>query len=108
MLRVRGADSGPLPAGGGRRGVAHGLLALLRLRSTARSAPFLLLTGQTSLLQAGLCQVSTASTKVVTKNRRQVNILFCPANMRSLLSLSIYTTKVNQKRRRLENCDTYR
>lgn len=70
MLRVWGADSGPLPTGGGRRGVAHGLLALLRLRSTARSAPFLLLTGQTSLLQAGLCQVSAA----LTNKRLQANI----------------------------------
>lgn len=70
MLRVRGADSGPLPAGSGRWGVAHRLLALLRLRSTARSAPIVFLAGQTSVLQAGLCQVSD-----VLREIGQVNIL---------------------------------
>lgn len=58
VLRVRRADRRPLPAGGGRRRVAHRLPALLRLRRAARPPPLLLPARPTGLLQAGLCQVS--------------------------------------------------
>lgn len=58
LLRVRGAHRRPLPAGGGRRRVAHGVPALLRVCSAARPPPFLLPARPPGLLQAGLCQVS--------------------------------------------------
>lgn len=58
LLRVRRADRRPLPAGGGRRRVAHRLPALLRLRSAARPPPLLLFARHPSLLQARLRQVS--------------------------------------------------
>ncbi|CAG4978009.1 unnamed protein product [Colias eurytheme] len=58
VLRVRRADRRPVPAGGGRRRVAHGLPALLRVRRATRPPPLLLPARQTGLLQAGLCQSS--------------------------------------------------
>lgn len=64
MLCVRRADRGPLPAGGGRRRVAHGLSALQRVRRAAGPPPLLLPARPPGLLQAGLCQVSAQHTRL--------------------------------------------
>lgn len=67
MRVVRRAHRRPLPARGERARVARRVPALLRVRSATGAAAFMLHPGPPGLLQAGLRQVSTRSTRLVAR-----------------------------------------